>query len=217
MQDRTAVLGTFATYIIIADADSARSILTSMDSLARHLDNELGIFGDGELSALNRRGYALIPELSSDLSYLLYRSFFISSITDSLFDPVMGVLMRTWGFPDDPHLPDSSEIISALACSCLKNLRISGDTLFLERNAHIDLGAVAKGYTADRIFSFARDIGARAVLVEIGGEIRCGGDTETARIWKLAVRDPRGEGILETFELQHGAVATSGDYESYFL
>jgi len=217
MRNRTPVLGTFATYIVIAEKGTAGVILSSMDSLARFLDNELGVFGTGELSNLNMRGYALIPELSSDLKYLLDKSLFISSITDSLFDPAMGVLVNTWGFPDDPHLPDSADIDAALARSGLKNVRISRDTLLLSSGTLLDFGAIAKGYVADRIYNHAREMGATAALVEIGGEIRCGGDPETGRLWRLAVRNPRGDNIMEMIEVESGAVATSGDYESYFF
>ena len=217
MKNRTPVLGTFATYIVIADSETAGVILSSMDSLARYLDNELGVYGTGELSDLNMRGYGLIPDLSSDLFYLLENSLFISSITDSLFDPAMGVLVNTWGFQSDPHLPDSVDIDRALASSGLKNVRISGDTLLLSSGTLLDFGAIAKGYTADRIYSLAREMGASAALVEIGGEIRCGGDPETARLWRLAVRNPRGDNIMEMMEIENGAVATSGDYENYFF
>ncbi len=214
-RSRTPVLGTFATYIIITDSAETASILSSMDSLARYLDKELGTFGDGELSALNMSGYTLLHELSPDLQYLLNRSLFISSITDSLFDPAMGALVNTWGFPQNPRLPDSSELCGALNNSGLKNVNISEDTIVLREGTRLDFGAIAKGYIADRVYSYSRAAGARAALVEIGGEIRCGGDT--GRIWRVAVRNPREEGILEMIELENGAVATSGDYESYFF
>ncbi|NOQ21914.1 MAG: hypothetical protein GQ565_04600 [Candidatus Aegiribacteria sp.] len=217
MKNRTPVLGTFATYIVIAERETAALILSSMDSLARYLDNELGVYGNGELSDLNMGGYVLTHELSPDMKYLLDNSLFISSITDSLFDPAMGLLVNTWGFPDDPHLPDSAEIERALARSGLVNVRISGDTLLLSSGTLLDFGAIAKGYIADRIYSHSRSLGARAALVEIGGEIRCGGDPETARLWRLAVRNPRGDNIMEMIEIDSGAVATSGDYESYFF
>ena len=40
-----------------------------------------------------------------------------------LFDPAMGVLVELWGFPSDPHLPDSSDIDAALTNSGLLNVR----------------------------------------------------------------------------------------------
>ncbi len=216
IQNRTPVLGTFATYIVIAPADSGGFIISSMDSLARHLDNELGVFGEGELSDLNRSGYALLSGLSEDLAALFERSLLIASVTDSLFDPAMGLLVRTWGFPENPHLPDSSSLYGALALSGLENTCIRGDTLFLSSGTLLDFGAIAKGYAADRIYCHARSLGAAGALVEIGGEIRCGSDPETGRLWRLAVRNPRNEDIMEILEIENGAVATSGDYENYF-
>jgi len=214
---RTPVLGTYATYIVVADSGSAERILASMDSLARILDDQLGIFGTGELSRINSTGRAHMPDLSADMAYLLETSLLISQVTDSLFDPAMGALVSLWGFPNQPFLPDSSEVDSALAVSGLAHLRIAGDTLYLDEGTLLDLGAVAKGYVSDRIYSLARRSGAAAVLVEIGGEIRCGGDPSVGRTWRLAVRDPRGEGTLEIMEMDSGAMATSGDYESFFL
>lgn len=211
---RTPVLGTYATYAVIVQEDSAAHILSAMDSLARHLDFELGVFSQGEVSSLNRRGYACISEMSIDLRHLLEVSFLIASVTDSLFDPSIGALVNVWGFPHDPHIPDSLSIENALSISGLENLTVSNDTVRLNSGTLLDFGAIAKGYTADRVFDLAVQRGANAVLVEIGGEIRCGGDPETGRIWSLAVRNPRLDEIQEMIMLENGAVATSGDYES---
>lgn len=216
VKSRSPVLGTFATFIVISDSSSAGVILSSMDSLARHLDDQLGVLGSGELSALNASGRAVIPELSADMRNLLDISLMVSSVTDSLFDPAMGALVATWGFPEAPAFPESTAVDSALALSGLSMLHIDGDTLEMAPGVLLDFGAVAKGYAVDRIYLHARETGAVAALVEIGGEIRCGGDPSVGRTWRLAIRDPRGEGILETMELDSCAMATSGDYESWF-
>lgn len=216
VRSRSPVLGTFATFIVISDSSTAGAILSSMDSLARHLDAQLGVFGSGELSVINSSGLAVIPELSTDMRRLLDISLLVSSVTDSLFDPAMGALVRTWGFPEAPAFPESAAVDSALALSGLSMLNIGKDTIMMAPGVLLDFGAVAKGYAVDRIYLHARGIGAVAALVEIGGEIRCGGDPSAERTWRLAVRDPRGEGILETMELDSGALATSGDYESWF-
>lgn len=212
----TPVLGTFATYIVIAEEDRTSTILNSMDSLAGYLDNELGTFGGGELFRINDEGSASLEDMSPDIRFLLKRSLLIAQITDSLFDPAMGVLVSTWGFPHHPRVPDSGSVDSALALSGLSNVHYTEDSLVLSDGTLLDMGAIAKGYVADRVFEIAMDKGAGAALVEIGGEIRCGG-SEAERTWRLAVRDPREDSILEVLELENGAVATSGDYESRFF
>ena len=214
---RTPVLGTYATYIVLADSSEAYGIMASMDSLARHLDDQLGVFGTGELSMINSAGFGLMEEMSDEMVQVLETSLLIASVTDSLFDPAMGSLVSLWGFPHRPSLPDSASVDSVLAFSGLKCLSISGDTLRLSPGTLLDLGAVAKGYVSDRVFQRAMDMGASAALVEIGGEIRCGGNPDAERVWRLAVRDPRGEAIMEVMEMDSGAMATSGDYESFFM
>ncbi len=213
---KVTCLGTFGTFIVIADSADSERILNSVDSLVRHLEVETGRFAHGELSQINEMGIAVLSECSEDISFLLEQSLYISSITDSLFDPAIGALSELWGFPLDPHLPDSSEIDLILHISGVANLEIVGDTIKLKSAAKLDLGAIAKGYAVDRAYSLAMELGAQGTLIEIGGEIRCGSTDRVQREWIIALRDPESSGILRTYSMNEGAVATSGTYESSF-
>jgi thiamine biosynthesis lipoprotein len=53
-------------------------------------------------------------------------------------------------------------------------------------------------------------------LINAGGDIYCLGDKQ-GEPWRVAVQDPRGEGFTDYLDLRDKAVATSGDYEQYFL
>jgi len=216
---RSPVLGTFATYIVLAGETSGDSILLAMDSLARALDRELGFFGNGELSRLNSTGGAALNEISDDLLRVLKKSVFMAEITDTLFDPSLGNLMVLWDFGAEGirKIPDSSQVAGALALSGFSGVNFSGDSIRLSDGVKLDLGAIAKGYVSDRVYALAMTMGASAALVEIGGEIRCGGDASTGRTWSIGVKDPRKDGLLDVFEIEGGAVATSGDYESFFV
>lgn len=215
---RNAVLGTFSTFMIIAHEDSANMILDSMDSLTALLDRDLGVFQPtGELSRLNAAGGASFDTLSRHLANVLELSLLAAEVTDSLFDPSMGPLVALWGFGGEPVLPDSTSIRTALLSCGLERVSFTGEGVELASGAWLDLGAVAKGYTADAVFDLADSLGARSVLVEIGGEIRCGDPGGTGRVWRVGVRDPRGEGISGALEMTSGSVATSGDYESFFI
>lgn len=211
-----AALGTFYTFIVIAPEGSAQGILDSMDSLAAHLDNELGFFGSGELRRLNDAGAATISGMSDHLRRVLDISLEAAEVTDSLFDPSLGALVRLWDFGGQPSYPDSTALAEALEVCGLRSLEISDGFIRMAEGMTLDLGAVAKGYVSDQVYALARDRGAQAALVEIGGEVRCGGDPDVGREWSIAVRDPRGDGMLEVIRTFEGAVATSGDYESCF-
>lgn len=81
----------------------------------------------------------------------------------------------------------------------------------------VDLNGIAKGYGVDRLAEVARENGIEAGLFAIDGELRALGTQPDGRGWCIAVekpdlnvRDPHS-----VIELQHSAVATSGDYRHW--
>lgn len=214
-------LGTFATFILIAEEDSIPRIVMAMDSLMSDLEKRLGVSGNGDLSELNSSGRASLRTSDrgggGELSYLVSLSGNLHRSTGGYFDPSVGALVDLWGFHSTPALPDSHSIDSVRNLTGWEKLEITADSIILPRGASVDFGAVAKGYTADRVYELAMDRGASAALVEIGGEVRFGSIPSYDRVWKIAIRHPRDDGFWDTLELTEGAVATSGDYENCFF
>lgn len=74
------------------------------------------------------------------------------------------------------------------------------------RRVLIDLGGIAKGYAVDRAVSAMRDAGAKAGLVNAGGDLRMFG----ARSWTVGLRD--GDGAVRSeVSLTDRAVASSAN------
>ncbi|MDP2905407.1 MAG: FAD:protein FMN transferase, partial [Candidatus Omnitrophota bacterium] len=80
----------------------------------------------------------------------------------------------------------------------------------------IDLGGVAKGYAVDRAIEKIKQAGIDNCLINAGGEVYCLGNNR-GRPWKVAIKNPRGSGVKGFLELKDQAVATSGDYEQFFI
>jgi thiamine biosynthesis lipoprotein len=80
----------------------------------------------------------------------------------------------------------------------------------------IDLGAIAKGYAVDCSVKALRAAGVSSCLINAGGQIYCLG-TNAGKPWRIAIADPRGKEIKKFFDLTDKSVATSGDYEQYFM
>ncbi|MCC8166830.1 MAG: FAD:protein FMN transferase, partial [Planctomycetes bacterium] len=61
--------------------------------------------------------------------------------------------------------------------------------------------------------------GVKNALINIGGELRVLGEKpgSPATPWRAGIKHPRREDILERLDLKDAAVATSGDYERYFM
>jgi FAD:protein FMN transferase len=74
----------------------------------------------------------------------------------------------------------------------------------------LDLGGIAKGYAVDRAVDALRATGARAGLVNAGGDLRVFGTDD----WMpVRVRHPAAPAhALQLFEVRDAAVATSADY-----
>ncbi len=83
----------------------------------------------------------------------------------------------------------------------------------VERGAAIDLGGIAKGWTAARALEAMRDAWAHLLggLVDLGGDLAVWGRPPGGGRWLIAVADPRTPGgTLATLEVVGGGVATSG-------
>lgn len=202
-------MGTIAGLIVVADEASADSIADCMTALVSTLGRDLDPDGTGSLGRLDATG-SCIP--SPDLARLIALSRELTASTGGRFDPTIWPLVELWGFEGTPSVPDSSSVDSVLALCGWSRFSQDGRRLVAEPGSGLDMGAIAAGYAADRAYELAVGMGARAVLVDMGGEIRCGG-----RTWRIAVRHPRGDGFYTVIETDGGAVSTSGDYESFFV
>jgi thiamine biosynthesis lipoprotein len=85
----------------------------------------------------------------------------------------------------------------------------------------MDLGAIAKGYAADRAVEALKKQGIRAGLVAVAGDIKAFGLKPDGKPWRVGIRNPRQKGkddeILATVEIRDLAISTSGDYERFFI
>ncbi len=209
-------LGTFATVIITADESETdiHLLMQQADSILQTLDIQLGRFSEaGQLYQLNLTNNI---ERDTELGDLILLSDTLEEFTNGYFDPSLGALSLVWGFPDLQTVPDSSDIIEALQFTGWdESVVITDSIITTEENTYMDFGAIAKGYAVDRTFEFLIEHGAIECLVEVGGEIRCGSLTD--RVWHIGVRHPRNESLAGIFAVTGGAVATSGDYECFFI
>lgn len=212
------VLGTFATVIVTVEEEDAQLLFRKADSLLTCLDIQLGRFSEsGQLHELNTTsGISTSSLTSSDLIRLILRSDTLVHATGNSFDPSMGILSEVWGFPEPTGVPDSGVIHQALEHTGWDlQVQINSDGITIQENTILDFGAIAKGYAVDQTWELLTEMGATECLVEVGGEVRCG--SSTGRIWYIGVRHPRRETLAGILELTSGAVATSGDYECFFI
>lgn len=141
----------------------------------------------------------------------------IAKDTDGAFDITVEPLIELWGFyGDSPRLPEPEEIQNCLKKVGYSNLVLSDNQLQKKKaDVRIDLGAIAKGYAIGQAAEVLKDQGVTSALIDAGGDIYALG-TKASEMWKVGIRNPRGDKILGYLEVEDLAVMGSGDYERFF-
>ncbi len=172
---------------------------------------------DSEISILNRTGSL---QASPETFEIIKKAKEFYRLTDGAFDITVGPLMKIWGFTDKQfRVPEQSQISSTLEV-------VGSDKIILQEmdfvvkfefpGMEVDLGGIAKGYSLDQAVRRLKENHIDSCLINAGGQVFCLGD-KFGRPWQIGVRDPREKGIRSDLELSDKSVATSGDYEQYYI
>ena len=134
--------------------------------------------------------------------------------SDGLFDITSGILRRAWRFASG-ELPDTAQIDALREHIGWHRIIWEAPLLsFPQAGMELDFGGVVKEYAVDRAATLCRDAGLIHGVVNLGGDIKIVGPRADGSPWRIGIKHPRArEAVLETVELQAGALATSGDYE----
>jgi thiamine biosynthesis lipoprotein len=172
---------------------------------------------ESEISQLNSQGrFAVSPEVK----YLLLRAKEFWLASDGAFDITVGPLMDLWGFTTKKfRQPADDEIRAAMQFIGTNKIIFQPTNNVVEfnlRGMEVDLGAIGKGYALDCAIAALQKAGIKNCLINAGGQIHCLGFND-GKPWRVAVKNPRGKDMVEFIELTNKAVATSGDYEQFFI
>lgn len=207
------------TYMTLtAYGENAEEGLEEAIEEIRSLDARLSTgIASSEIARLNADKRAKVGE---DALYLIKRSMEIHRTT-GLFDISVYPIMQLWGFTDGNFQVPSKEKIG----ECLKAVdsdkilleEKTGEVSFADEKMAIDLGAIAKGYTSDKVIEILKKKGIESAIVNLGGNVEVLGSKTDKSPWKVAIQDPvNKEGFLGILTTRDKAVITSGGYERYF-
>ncbi len=208
-----------------ATAPQARDISqTAFDDL----DRELSAWkSESVLMAVNRAAGTAEPvPISPAFDTVLRFALTICKESDGAFNPLIGPVMRVWGFNGSDARqtpPATDELLAAAALADWRSIEFvaltNGAALRLRKpGMQLDLGAIAKGYAVDVAWERLKAAGHTNLLVDLGGNLRVIGEAAPGRGgWRTGVRNPFAEGeLIGKFLMRDGeAVATSGNYERF--
>ncbi len=146
------------------------------------------------------------------------------ALTGGKVNAAMGSVLELWHAArnagiDDPvnaALPDLDALKEAA-------LHIDFDTVIVDEAAStvyftdpqvkLDVGAIAKGWAAQR----AAEKAPEGLLISVGGNVCATGPKDASGTpWVVGINAPEGDGYLHTLTVAGGSVVTSGDYQRYY-
>lgn len=138
----------------------------------------------------------------------------------SAFNLAIGPLVKRWkiGFKGD-SVPPQQEIAALLPLTDPHQVLLdeAAASVFLTQpGMEIDLGAIAKGYIADRVRDFLNKQGVEQGLINLGGNVQTLGSPQGG--WSIGLKKPfsGADEMLGVIEVANKSVVTSGVYERYF-
>ena len=146
--------------------------------------------------------------LSPEMKEVMEFSLSVSKASDGAFDITVSPLIDLWNVKERTSPPSDDEIEEARSKVGYKNISLSP---FKTNGCEIDLGAVAKGYAADKIIEQLRSKGVENAIVDLGGNVALLGE------YTVGITDPFRPGELYAkIKLKDKSAVTSGAYQRYF-
>jgi thiamine biosynthesis lipoprotein len=159
--------------------------------------------------------------ISSELFNILSKGLYYSNLSEGAFDITIAPITELWDFQTEPHrLPDQDTLQKNLQLVNYKNISLKGNQItYAKPGVRIDLGAIAKGYIADRVKDYLLANGVRKALINLGGNILCIGSKSDGSPFQIGIQKPyadRNETIA-FMEIKDRSVVNSGVYERFFV
>ena len=220
---------TFQIKYVPPDGLAATTVLkVGVDSVLSKVNRQMSTYiPDSEISWFNRSESTEPISVSKEFYYVVNRALYWSRKNNGAFDITVFPLLYLWGFgpgqtgmPD--QFPDSSSIKKRLSHVGYEKIRTEESSIVkLDPYISIDLNAIAKGFGVDAVFDYLKSQNLSDMMIEIGGEVRVKGQNSQGKLWAIAIERPKlsadaNEGFDWVIDLDNQAMATSGDYRSYF-
>jgi thiamine biosynthesis lipoprotein len=205
----------FQIKLYAPDEQSAKAAFQSAFARITQLDNELSDYKpDSELNLATKAAASHPVHISDDLAAVLTTSQQISEETSGAFDVTIGPLTRLWRQARKDHQVPSPEAIHQAQSRCgYRKLHLDpkSQTMTLDSpNMQLDLGAIAKGYTADEALQVITKLGIHSALVAASGDLAFSDAPPGQTGWKIGIGSSNRVLLLTNL-----AVSTSGASEQF--
>lgn len=178
-------------------------------------DSEIYQLNEGTLP--QEDGYYI---LSEECAELIEKGLYYSELSGGAFDITIEPLSSLWDFTSgEKQIPDPHILAEAQKRVGYEKVELKGNKIrFKEEGMGLELGAIAKGYIADKIKEFLISKGIESALIDLGGNVLCVGERPDGEAFRVGIQKPfadRNETVAAA-GIRGRSVVSSGIYERYF-
>ncbi len=214
---------------VLGKADSEEAFEAMVKPLREGLEHYHRLFdiyneyeGINNLKTINDK--AAISPVSADNAILdlleVCKDYY--EITNGVFNPAMGSVLRLWhaaredgiNDPTNAALPDHGALTEAARHINPNHIlldRKQGTVFFSDPDLKLDVGAIAKGWATARVCETLPE----GLLVSVGGNVVATGPKDASGTpWAVGLQNPEmTNNYLHILNITHGCVVTSGNYQ----
>lgn len=214
------MMGTVISVTLYDSTDE--QILDKVFDKVKELEETFSINETGtEVDKINENAGIEPIKVSDDTVTVVKEGIHYSELSNGKFDITIGPLVKLWsiGLPE-AKVPTQEEIDTIVPLTNYKDVVIdeANNTVFLTKaGMMLDLGGIAKGYSADVISQMLTAEGVKSAIIDLGGNIFAHGKKLSGDDWKIGIQNPfstRGE-IVGAISVINKSIVTSGVYERY--
>jgi thiamine biosynthesis lipoprotein len=138
-------------------------------------------------------------------------------LSDGLFDITSGILRYAWKFDGSDRVPDAAAIRQLLPRVGFDRIEWQPPRLLLPAGMELDFGGIGKEYAVDRAYDLLAARRSAPFLINFGGDLRANRPPPHGP-WQVGIERPDTDRVATMIlNLEHGALATSGDSRRYLL
>ncbi len=181
--------------------------------------------GITNLATVNRLAKTEAVEVDGELIDFLLYSVSMHELTEGNVNIAMGSVLSIWHEYRNvgAKIPTREELESASAHTNIENLVIDEENRtvrFADPEMSLDVGAIAKGYTAEKCAELLKSRDVTSYVLDFGGNLRAIGTKPDGGTWRAGIQNPdlySDEEYAYFLDVADTSVVTSGDYQRFYI
>lgn len=200
----------------------ANKILDGCDDILKTVDNTMNPdIKSSDVSNINKNTSNSFVKVSKDTFFVINKALKYSNLSNGHFDITIGPLVNLWHIGrSDARVPTEREIDKTIKLINYKNVLLDSKNnavMLKDNNMKIDLGGIAKGFSADKICDYLKSQKVSSAIINLGGNIYTLGKKDSNKDYTIGIQDPfNSDGnFIGKINVSNKSIVTSGIYERF--